>query len=312
MFDEINSKLFALKDQIRIRGKVKSSLADVLSLLKEEERKLASLKAELEKESRDVEKLEGLSITGLFHSILGNKEEQHEKEKKEYLAAKLKFDNSINTVNILRKEKSDLELQLTGFGDIDKEYAALISEKEELLNKLNNSVSGKLRTCLEQINNSKLALNEIEEALDAGRELELILYNVQDSLSSAKGWGTWDLLGGGIIATAVKHSKIDEARALIASAQRQLTRFAKELNDVGLHSSISVDIGGFATFADYFFDNLIVDWIVQSKINDSLEQTKSVFYKVQTIVAELKNKKSEHEKQIEENEKTRLALVENS
>lgn len=312
MFTEINNKLYSLKERLRLRNKAKSALDEVINQLKAEEIKMRGLCDLLEKENRDVEKLEGLSLTGIFYTVLGNKDEQYEKEKKEYLAAKLKYDNSLKTVNILKKEKSDLEKQLMQFENIDKEYDSLILEKEKMLKSNHSAGAEKLNACLEENNKYKLNLNEIEEAIDAGRELELILYNVKDSLGSAKGWGTWDMLGGGIIATAIKHSKIDEARSLIASAQRQLTRFTKELKDVGMYNSISVDIGGFETFVDYFFDNLIVDWIVQSKINDSLEQTNNVFYKVQAIIAEMKNKKSDLLKLIAENEKRHNDIIENS
>jgi hypothetical protein len=63
-------------------------------------------------------------------------------------------------------------------------------------------------------------------------------------------WGTWDVIGGGLISTAVKHSRIDRARASAHQVQQLLRRFQRELGDVGATSDITIDIGSFATFAD--------------------------------------------------------------
>mgnify|MGYP001559106142 CR=1 FL=1 len=35
--------------------------------------------------------------------------------------------------------------------------------------------------------------------------------------------------------------------------------------------NIDINIGSFETFADYFFDGLISDWVVQSGIHELLE-----------------------------------------
>lgn len=37
---------------------------------------------------------------------------------------------------------------------------------------------------------------------------------------------------------------------------------------------LKMDVGSFLTFADYFFDGIIADWMVQSKIGDALNQVR--------------------------------------
>ena len=53
-----------------------------------------------------------------------------------------------------------------------------------------------------------------------------------------------------------------------------MSQFSRELADIQKNMEISIDICKLLTFADYFFDDLIIDWIVQSKIVDSLEQSR--------------------------------------
>lgn len=60
--------------------------------------------------------------------------------------------------------------------------------------------------------------------------------------------------------------------------QSQLSRFRSELADVKVTADLGVEVGAFEAFADYFFDGLIFDWMVQSKIKDSqynVEHTRS-------------------------------------
>jgi hypothetical protein len=100
------------------------------------------------------------------------------------------------------------------------------------------------------------------------------------------------MLGGGMISTAIKHSRIDEARNGIHEVQTQMSQFKRELSDVQKSIEIRIDIGELASFADFFFDGLITDWIVQSRIADSLLQTKNAKNTIAQAVKELENLKA--------------------
>ncbi|MFT5872480.1 MAG: hypothetical protein ACI8WT_001411 [Clostridium sp.] len=53
--------------------------------------------------------------------------------------------------------------------------------------------------------------------------------------------------------------------------------------------NIDINISSFETFADYFFDGLISDWVVQSKICESLDSVQSVANNVDNVIGSLKN-----------------------
>jgi len=110
---------------------------------------------------------------------------------------------------------------------------------------------------------------------------------MRKKLDSAKGWGVWDMLGGGFISNVAKHSAIDEANEISHEVQHLLKAFQKELSDVNKFTDIRVNISGFATFADFFFDGFFVDWFVQSKINNSIDNVDNVINKVEGIVGNL-------------------------
>lgn len=129
---------------------------------------------------------------------------------------------------------------------------------------------------------------EIREAIAAGERALSSLYVAQDKLNSARGWGIFDILGGGFIADLIKHSKMEEASKSMEEAKYSLQRFRKELSDVNGNFNLQLNIGGFLSFADFFFDGFVADYLVQSKISDARRQVEDAIVKVSRILEELK------------------------
>lgn len=155
----------------------------------------------------------------------------------------------------------------------------------------------------EQLSASKNALKEVREAISAGRSVINSLENAMGSLDSAGGWGVWDMLGGGLISDLAKHSHIDNAKHEAEQAQILLRRFRSELADIRISNDIHIETGGFAKFADFFFDGLIADWFMQSKIKNSHESVSKVKSQVQSVLNKLSSLESRESARIRQAEK---------
>ena len=95
--------------------------------------------------------------------------------------------------------------------------------------------------------------------------------------------------------------------------QDALGRFQRELADVGQSPQFIVeDIGKFETFADYFFDGLISDWVVQARIDRSLDNARDMARRLDEVLAKLDGRKKALEEQISRLEESKNALVENA
>ena len=57
--------------------------------------------------------------------------------------------------------------------------------------------------------------------------------------------------------------------------------------DVEMDANLHIEIDGFTTFADFFFDGLIFDWIVQSHISKSLAQVENTRQSVSSCLNQL-------------------------
>lgn len=128
---------------------------------------------------------------------------------------------------------------------------------------------------------------EIREAIQAGEAALRSLERVKEKMGSAKNWGIFDMMGGGLFSSLFKHSKIDRASADIEEAKRQLAVFKRELEDVSISEDFSVGIGDGLRFIDTFLDNVFADVVVQSRINSAIERLDKVSGQVRGILTKL-------------------------
>lgn len=129
---------------------------------------------------------------------------------------------------------------------------------------------------------------EVREAMQVGQEALNYLTQARDSLNSAGNWGLLDIFGGGTISTFMKHSKMNKAERLVQDARYALKRFQRELMDVDTVAEFHIQTGDFLSFADYFFDGIIADWLVQSRISDAKKQVDNAIQKVNYIMNQLR------------------------
>ncbi len=309
---DLDQRILDFKAKINDKGRLKEKLDKIYIQRGKLEKKKKELLENLKREELDVEKLEGMSFANLFHSIKGDKVEKLQKEKEEAFAAKLKYDSICNELRMLDNEIEGKERKLLKLKDIEKEYEDLLNEKQDIL----ISTDGSIRSIFSRLQDEEAEEiskeKEIEEAISAGEVLLQSLYRVRDHLQSASSWGTWDILGGGFIATMAKHSKIDDAKNEISAAQGYLRSFYRELQDVGTTISIDIEIGSFLTFADYFFDGLFADLTVQSKINDSKIRVKNTIDDVGHMLDKLRNQMVACQMKRNNIYKRKLEIIENS
>lgn len=130
---------------------------------------------------------------------------------------------------------------------------------------------------------------EKREAIAAGQRALNSLRAAQNDLDSAKNWGLWDMFGGSFFSTMIKRSKMDAAKGNMEQAKYDLQIFSRELRDVSVSCNLEMETGDFLSFADWFFDGFIVDWMVQERINKARSQVAEAIWQVENILRRLQN-----------------------
>lgn len=303
MYKEINIELQELQQGIYRCRRIDRMIKSLNEQRSEQEKKQSELEYELKKENLDVEKLSKMSILSVFYTILGSKKKQIEKERQEVLAAQLKLEDINRQIAETKSRISELRAERMEVRSSEQKYNELLQKKYEILIQNDAENAEKIVELENKIEAYKANLREISEAISAGNSVIYSLDKVDKSLDSAEGWGKWDMwAGGGLITDMIKHGHIDDAKNAASEVQRLLNRFRTELADVRVSSSITIEIDGFVKFADFFFDGLIADWVVLSKIHDSQESVNRVRREVNNVVRKLSV--------MQDNDKAQLANLE--
>jgi hypothetical protein len=289
---EWNAELQQCRLDVEMKRKWEARLHNLQSEVERQQRRANECLQTLQTEEKDVEQLTASSFSQFWLGLVGKLDDTLQKEQKEAAEGKLKYDAAQAALQALQKEVADVTGQLGRVADADDRLARLMSNKETWIREHDSAESRQLEQLSQQIGSSGARLAETEEARHAGLAAKQALAGAEDRLSSARNWGTYDMLGGGMIATMVKHGRIDEAEDHIHDAQHHLRRFAEELKDLNWQiDNAAPQIGGFLGFSDYFFDGLIADWMVQGRINDSLESIRSHSTQVDGLLRRLEQER---------------------
>ena len=94
MFTEINREIYQLKEKLRAKEKLLSQ-KDMLEAELRRKTSKDELYKKLLKEKADVEKLDGLSFSAIFLSLVGRKEDRLDKERKSFLRLNFAMKNAL-------------------------------------------------------------------------------------------------------------------------------------------------------------------------------------------------------------------------
>ena len=308
VFDE---KLKALQQDLQRKRHLQRQLADLQqrkAFLEAREQELREIR---DREQQDVENLEGRSLSRFFLQITGKLEEKLTQEQREAAEAAVRYDAVARELADVKGTIDEIQLELNGrLYSVEWTYEQTLQKKKEAILSSGDPRAARLLELEQQKGLVTARKKELREAIEAGKQALHYGQSIQSSLSSAENWGTWDMLGGGgIITHMAKHNHLDEAQAKVESLQVALGRFRTELSDVSVTANLKVNIEGFDRFADYWFDGIFADWMVQDKIRTSVDRIYEVMRKIEMALEKLKQMDVEADRQLQAIEKEQQELL---
>lgn len=124
---------------------------------------------------------------------------------------------------------------------------------------------------------------EWQQAKHAAEDALRAIDAADAKLRNAKGWGIFDMIGGGLISSLIKRSRIQETNALLGDVERSLAVLSKELKDVSYTSPTGASESFGAMMLDIAFDNIFTDIFVQSELNQIGRQLSQLREDVQAV-----------------------------
>lgn len=307
---EFDQQLLELHQKQSRLNQLERQLSNLYIQQERMENEVSRLKALRDEEQADVDKLERLSLSAVFSRITGSLQDKLDQEQKEAFTAEANYQSACRQMEYLKGDIDAAVRERDELMGCEEEYQRVIDEKADFLRSSGDEKRVELLRLEEKIRELEAQYREVEEAEDAGKQALLTAVSISESLDSAHSWGTFDLLGGGLISTMAKHSHLDEAQAQMTCLGNELRAFETELADIHIEADIQIKPDGFCTFGDYFFDGLIFDWAVLDQINQSEEQIGIVEDQIRDALNQLDAMKTAAEKQIGKLEEERNQLIE--
>ena len=131
--------------------------------------------------------------------------------------------------------------------------------------------------------NEEIKIQKIKETLETGQVALEILKQAQIKLDSVKSWITLDGFGGSLLISIVKHSKMEEALQVLEEAKKNVRRFQLQLKTIELPMSVKKDVGIFVSFATFFLDGTVENYLIKERVNDVTEQLDDAVEMIEAI-----------------------------
>lgn len=293
--EQLDQEISHLKILKHKRERVLRRLKTIEEQLSDEQLKKDRFEKQLRKETKDVKDLDRFSFLKMFRTLTGKQDKFRQKEIAEMAAAEAKWRESQKMITTLEQdlEETRAKTENPEWNDLDKKLELAIARKKVWIIDHNLPESETIKSLYKSRDCIQIMKREIAEALTTGDEAKRTLKFTVTKLNSAESYSSWDMLfGGGLIATALKHSELDGAEDAIHKAQRALQRFHIELVDVeGIDLELlKVERENFTKFADYFFEDIFSEWSIHSSIQASQENVKKILKTVEELCELLEQK----------------------
>jgi hypothetical protein len=258
--DDIETRLAALAGLIREAELLRVRRAELGSRLAQHEAALTDLRQRWAGEVRDVERLEGLSLSRVLVALRGAHAEELSRERAEADAARYRLAEGESRLAAIQAERAAVEARLIDLADLPARFAAAVDAKERHLRRAGGPQLARLLALAEERGRVEAELRELHEAGGAAEVALRALGEVRRQLDLASGRQTADNLLGGALTVGKPHW-LDGVAWAAAHADRGLALLHTELADVGLARPLGNaprPIVRPTGFAEVFFSNMII------------------------------------------------------
>jgi len=286
----VNHSLEELYKKVNALEKIEIHLKGVYQRIKAKEKLLETITKELDESAETISRLERMSIRSLFKKVLGNKEQQLEKERQAYLLKVLKHKGYTKSLQAFYFEVNVLEQKLEGKAILQKKLKELVRQKLRLLKKKDAKTADQIIYLENQVYAFKCQKKEIKEAIKCGDKVATALSGLEKALANIIDWGSGTFSKKSKKQLSYLNKKqLKKYKVDILKVNVLLEKLEEELEDISSQYDLDYKnfVHTFSGFLDDIYDGLISDWVIQNKIKNSMNETLSVQDKVQRIIAML-------------------------
>ncbi len=254
--DELEAIAQAMAERTALDGRIGSAMARVDAREQEEQAAADGLGVV----GARLRSLEHPSWTWLRTSVTGRRTEELMEARTAHAVGTSRAQAAQDRAAAARAELDQLRARLEGLSDLDARRERAVDARAQWLASTDPEVARALEDIATEVGAAREMLREVAEAKAAAAEADRELAAGAALLDSADGWSTYDtFFGGGMISSAIKHSRMDDASSVLRRADLALGRLSAELGDVGLPAVGTVEVSELTRTMDIWMDNIFSD-----------------------------------------------------
>jgi len=281
-------------DQKMMREKIIIHLEGLEIRLEKQTETLALLEIQINKSADAIETLENLveqPLRKIFHKMLGNKKQQVERERQNYLMYILRHQEGKKKLAANEFQYQVLKKKLRSLRNVDETFEKLLQSKKQQLKYRNKELAKKIIHFETNIRADQSMRKEIKEAVEAGLVAKKELNKLKEALVVMGPWHSQISPSYSSNLSYQQKSYINNLLAEISKVNGTIDDFIQELLDVSTHYQLDYDqfVDRISQFLVEFYDGLITDWVLHKEIKMTIHLIDDTMAKVQRILFMLEN-----------------------
>lgn len=236
-------KFCKLCEELAIKKRIDPILAELYAKRDGLEAELNALRAALQKEQTDVEKIEGVTLSSVFYTVIGQKDRKLEKEKSEAAAAEEAFSASQSELSELNGEIKKYEHELRTVRGCDLRYGRLLPQIIDEIKKADTPECKEVIDTFNKLTRIEDKVAKLEEALELSCEALQTAINAQKLITEADNYSQQKSRSNIKYRSELSYRirlSLSQAKPIVDELCRQIARLDADL--VGLSINFELDI----------------------------------------------------------------------
>ncbi len=311
MSNEVVHRLQALQDAVQAGKRARQHISKVVAQIDQLTADLVAAEKLVEKEHKDVEALERIGLRSLFTSVLGGGEKRRDIEQQEYMQALLEYRAIHRQLELVTYEKELLDKQSARLPTAEKELSELLKVAEQKVAYNDKTVRTQLKDIGLLIGLSTARSREVVEAQEVCTQIDAKVKTLLNYLRKVHQWTPYShpMHGKGRYSSYKKKTYIDRSQDEVIEINHLLDRLTVELSDIYSDHQHGLHIREFETFIEDFYDHLITDWVLRTKLRTAIAGTQVVYDKLQRVADALDEEHTQEEARLKQLRKQKEDII---
>ncbi len=280
-------------DQQALMEMLKTELREELKI----QAKLKSRQSKLSVPDIGEETFQMLGLKSLFYGVFKAQENEKSKARQNILRNTLLSRVNLKSIQIFEDEIARLKPDIKPTKEV--------RDLEKLVKKIKNTTQKKfdfpevttMMQFIDQTASLEMTKAKLERAIDTGNEVKKMLMRASKALRTEKSWGSWELFfSKKTEVDDIPPSDIDLAFEEVIELDAYVRLFQFYVKGWFDSSDMTFHAENIGSFVKAFVDNLLVDWMFESrikasssKINQILNSVDMLLYGLNTLLARNRN-----------------------